>query len=140
MTDIFAKYKLQKRRMILGLVMAPMLPGFYSTLLFGQPWAFPLGILLSYPTAILMGMPLLLFFSRRNWLTWWQLGLCGAICVLPLELLYWVVQQPPHLEAFSLFNALLLVAWGVFAGFVFWLLAVAGTTSIGWRELLGLGR
>lgn len=140
MTNIFARYKLQKRRMTLGLVIAPMLPGFYSTLLFGQPWAFPIGLLLSYPTALLFGMPLLLVFSRRNWLAWWQLGLCGAICVLPLQFLYWRVQVPPHLEAFTLLNALLLEGWGVFAGFVFWLLAIAGTTAIGWRELLGLGR
>lgn len=126
--------------MILGFALAPMLPGFYSTLLFGQPWAFPMGLILSYPTVLLLGFPLLIFLQRRNWLAWWQLGLCGAVCVLPLQFLYWYFKTPPHLEAFNLPNALLLEGWGLFTGLVFWLLAISGTTAIGWRELFGLGR
>jgi len=126
--------------MILGLVIVPLLPGFYSTLLFGQPWAFPMGLLLAYPTALLIGTPLILAFSHRNWLAWWQLCIAGALCALPLELLYWHVQTPPHLEAFTLGNALLLEGWGIFAGLGFWLLAISGTSPVSWRELLGSWR
>lgn len=140
MTDITMPHTLQMRRVVLGLLLVPMLPGFYSTLLFGQPWAFPIGLLLAYPTALLIGVPLLFLFNRRGWLAWWQLGLCGAICVLPLQLLYWHFRTPPHLEAFSLVNVLLLQVWGLFAGLTFWLLAIFGDTPVGWRELLGSWR
>lgn len=128
------------RRIVLGLVITPILPGFYSTLLFGSPWAFPIGLALAYPTILLLGLPLLFAFSRRNWVSWWQLSLVGAICALPLVLLYWHVGQPPHLEAFSLYNAFLLEAWGLFSGLAFWLLAISGETPVSWRELLGLGQ
>lgn len=130
--------RLQKRRVLLGLALTPLLPGFYSTLLFGSPWAFPTSLLLSYPTALLLGLPMLWVCSRRHWMSWWQLSLGGGLCVLPLQLLYWKLGAPPHLEAFSLSNALLLEAWGLFAGLVFWLLAIAGNAQLGWRELFGL--
>ena len=88
MTDIAARHVLQKRRVILGFILVPLLPGFYAALLFGQPWTFPIGLGLSYPTALLFGMPLFLVLRRQGWLAWWQFGLCGAVCVLPLEILY----------------------------------------------------
>jgi hypothetical protein len=138
-TDTPVPHRLQMRRVILGLALTPLLPGFYSTLLFGSPWAFPISLLLAYPTALLLGLPLLYLFGRRNWLSWWQITLCGGICVLPLQLLYWQCQTPPHLESFSLENALLLQVWGLFAGLAFWLLAVAGKELSNWRDLLGFG-
>lgn len=140
MPDNFLPNRLQMRRIILGFILVPILPGFYATLLFGQPWAFPIGVLLSYPTALLIGLPLIIAFGHRNWLAWWQVCIAGALCVLPLQILYWYFQQPPHLEAFTLNNALLLEVWGIFAGLAFWLLAIAGNTPVGWRELLGSGR
>jgi hypothetical protein len=139
MLVIPSKCVLQKRRIVLGFALAPLLPGFYAALLFGQPWAFPIGLALSYPTALLFGMPLLIILRRRNWLAWWQFGLCGAVCVLPLELFYWSVGVPPHLEAFGFFNAVLLEGWGILTGLIFWLLVIFGTSPVRWRELFGLG-
>ena len=126
-------------RVVLGFVLAPLLPAFYATMFFAQPWAFPIGLSLAYPTALLFGLPLFLGFRRMGWLAWWQISLCGMLSTLPLLLLYWQLGAPPHLEAFDLFNALALEGWGAFAGLGFWLLAIAGTTPIGLRVLLGLG-
>lgn len=136
--DIPVPQRLQMRRVIVGLVLAPLLPGFYSTLLFGSPWAFPISLLLSYPTALALGLPMLLFCSRHDWMSGWHLMLIGGVSVLPLQILYWYVETPPHLEAFSFSNALLLEGWGLFAGLAFWLVAISGNEPVGWRELLGL--
>ncbi len=126
-------------RVVLGFALAPMLPAFYATLFFAQPWAFPYGIALSYPAALLIGLPLYLALRRRNRLGWWQLGLVGMVCAIPAVLAYRHTGTPPHLEPFDWIGALCLEAWGAFTGLSFWLLSVAGTAPVTVRVLLGFG-
>ena len=130
---------LQTSRILLGFILAPFLPTFYAALFFAQPWAFPIGLCLSYPAALLFGVPLFLGFRRMGWLAWWQMSLGGLLCTVPLLLLYWQMGAPPHLGGFDLFNALVLEGWGAFAGFSFWLMAIAGTTPISLQVLFGIG-
>ena len=139
MTELPLKAVPQTSRIVLGFVLAPLLPAFYATMFFAQPWAFPIGVALSYPAALLFGLPLFFAFRRKGWLTWWHMSLCGLLCTLPLVILYWQIGTPPHLEAFGLVNALILAAWGAFAGLAFWLLSIAGTTPVRLHVLLGLG-
>jgi hypothetical protein len=129
----------QFSRIVLGFVLAPMLPAFYAALFFAQPWAFPIGVCLSYPAALLVGLPLFLGCRRLGWLAWWQMSLCGLLTAVPLELLYWQLGAPPHLGAFDPLNALALAGWGAFAGLSFWLLAIAGKTPITLQVFFGLG-
>jgi hypothetical protein len=126
-------------RVLLGFVLAPLLPAFYAALFFAQPWAFPIGLCLSYPAALVFGVPLFFGFRRMAWLAWWQMSLCGMISAVPLVLLYWQLGAPPHLGAFDPLNAVVLEGWGGFTGLSFWLLAIAGTTPVNFRVLLGLG-
>lgn len=139
MNDPAAKPGLQTSRVLLAFALAPMLPAFYSAMFFAQPWAFPIGMALSYPAALLLGAPLLMILRRREWLGWWQLSLCGLVCALPVIWLYWYVGTPPHLEPFSWPGALTVFAWGGFSGFSFWLLAISGTTPISLPMLFGAG-
>jgi hypothetical protein len=139
MNDPAAKPGLQTSRLLLGFALAPMLPAFYSAMFFAQPWAFPIGMLMSYPAALLLGLPLFLILRRRGWIGWWQTSLCGLICALPVVWLYRHVGTPPHLEPFHWLGALTVMAWGAFSGFSFWLLAVSGTTPISLPMLFGAG-
>ncbi len=127
----------QLRRVVLGFALSPMLPAFYATLFFAQPWCFPYGIALAYPAALLIGLPLYLGLRRRQRLGWWQLSLAGMICAVPAVVAYRVVGTPPHLQPFDWLGAAYLEAWGAFAGLSFWLLAVAGTAPVTVRVLLG---
>ena len=126
------------QRVLLGFAVAPMLPAFYSALFFAQPWAFPYGVALSYPCALLLGLPLYLGLRRRQRLGWWQLALAGMICAVPAVLAYRYAGTPPHLEPFDWLAALYLEAWGAFAGLSFWLLAVAGSAPVTVRVLFGI--
>ena len=139
MIEPAARPALQASRIALGFALAPMLPAFYNAMFFGQPWAFPIGAALSYPIALLLGLPLFMSFRRRGWLSWWQISLGGVLCALPLVLLYRHVGTPPHLEAFDWINGLSLAGWGGFSGLSFWLLAVSGSTPIRLHTLFGLG-
>ena len=139
MTELLQKPLPQSARVVLGFILAPLLPAFYAAMFFAQPWAFPIGLALSYPAALLFGVPLFLLCRHKGWMGWWQMSLCGLLCALPLLLLYRHVGTPPHLEAFDLFNALVLEAWGAFTGLCFWLLAIAGASPVNLRVLFGLG-
>ncbi|MDR3416248.1 MAG: hypothetical protein P4L83_08680 [Nevskia sp.] len=140
MSDAVARQNLQTYRVVLAFFLTPMLPGFYATIFFAQPWAFPIGALVSYPAMLLCGVPLFLLARHRNWLAWWQMALCGMVCAVPVALLYRHFGTPPHLdEAFDWINAVELGCWGGFAGVSFWLLAVSGTTPVKPHMLLGLG-
>lgn len=123
--------------MVLGFALAPMLPAFYAALFFAQPWAFPYGVALSYPSALLIGLPLYLALRQRRRLGWWQLSLAGMVCAVPAIVIYRHVGTPAHLEPFEWLSAFYLEAWGAFTGLSFWLLAVAGSTPVTARMLFG---
>lgn len=138
MTDSPARAATPLQRVVLGFALAPMLPAFYATLFFAQPWAFPYGIVLAYPSALLIGLPLYLLLRKRERLGWWQLALVGMVCAVPSILAYHHVGTPPHLEPFEWLSAFYLEAWGGFTGLGFWLLAVAGNSPVTARVLFGL--
>ena len=125
------------RQVFLGFALVPVLPGFYATIFFAQPWAFPIGLCVSYPSALLVGVPVFLLLRGHGWLDWWAFALGGAACALPATLAYGWVQTPPHLEPFSPYNAFLTIGWGVFSGLMFWLLALCGVSPPTWRQLIG---
>ncbi len=130
---------LRRGRVLLAFAVTPFLPGFYGALLFGQPWAFPVGLAVAYPIALLLGVPLLLLMRRANCMEWWAFVTAGLACVLPVLLGYAWIRDVPHLESFNAINALIVLASGAFSGACFWLIGVAGDSPLRIRDIFDAG-
>ena len=126
-------------RLLLAFAVTPFLPGFYGALLFGQPWAFPIGLAVAYPTALLLGAPVVLLMCRARQLQWWTFVGAGIVCALPALLGYAWLREVPHLQSYDLLNGLIVLAWGAFAGACFWLIGVAGDTPLRVRDIFDAG-
>jgi hypothetical protein len=127
------------RRLLLAFAITPFLPGFYGALLFGQPWALPIGVATAYPSAIVFGVPLLIFLRSRQCIQWWAFVLAGMVCAVPALVVYAYLGDVPHLQPFDVVNALALLAWGAFSGACFWLLGIAGDSPLRLRDLFDVG-
>jgi hypothetical protein len=134
-----APITLRRNRVLLAFAVTPFLPGFYGALLFGQPWAFPIGLAVAYPVALLLGVPLLLMMRRANRLQWWWFLAAGVTCATPVLIGYAWLNDVPHLESFSAINALIVLAWGAFSGACFWLIGMAGETPLRIRDIFDAG-
>ena len=134
-----APTRLQRGRILLAFAVTPFLPGFYGALLFGQPWAFPVGLAVAYPIVLLIGAPLLWLMRRANRLQWWAFVTAGIACTLPVVVGYAWMDDVPHLESFSALNALIVLAWGAFSGACFWLIGVAGDSPLRIRDIFDAG-
>ena len=127
-------------RIVLAFFLSPLLAPFYGALFFAQPWALPIGLLITYPSAILFGIPSFLLLRRhRAGRQWWAFAAWGALCSIPALIVYAVCKEVPHLESYTLLNAAALVGWGTFSGLCFWLLGVAGDSPLRWRDVLDMG-
>ena len=127
-----------RNRIIIAFLLSPLLPPFYGALFFAQPWALPIGLMVTYPSALIFGLPSFLLMVRR-FRQWWVFGAWGALCSLPALIIYAVCNHVPHLESFDLLNGAILLSWGTFAGLCFWLLGVAGDSPLRWRDVLDMG-
>lgn len=134
-----APIALRRGRILLAFAVTPFLPGFYGALLFGQPWAFPIGLAVAYPITFLIGVPLLLWMQRANRLQWWAFVAAGIACALPVVIGYAWMNDVPHLESYSAMNALIVLAWGAFSGACFWLVGVAGDSPLRIRDIFDAG-
>ncbi len=131
--------RLQRGRILLAFAVTPFLPGFYGALLFGQPWAFPIGLAVAYTVTLLIGVPILLLMLRARHLQWWAFVAAGTACAIPVVIGYAWMQDVPHLESFSALNALIVLAWGAFSGACFWLVGVAGDSPLRIRDIFDAG-
>src|SRR5579872_4186985 len=82
-------------RLLTGFAFTPMLSGFYPAIFLGEPSLMPLGLLVGYATAALMGLPMVVLFDRHHWRSWWQFAVGGAICALPV-MAYVATLAPDH--------------------------------------------
>ncbi|HEY3784009.1 MAG TPA: hypothetical protein VGL55_01885 [Steroidobacteraceae bacterium] len=128
--------RLDSRRLWMAFVLTPMLSGIYPAIFLAEPSVMPLGLLLAYTWAMVVGLPLVLWFDRRYWRSWWQFAAGGAACTLPTMALYALLKPPAHLEPFGWLPALGLLFWGSASGLVFWLIGVTGETPVSVRSLL----
>ena len=126
-------------RIFLAFSLSPLLPPFYGALFFAQPWAMPIGLMISYPSAILFGVPSFLWLRRYLNRRWWAFAMWGALCSTPALVVYSILKDVPHLESFTLLNGLALLSWGAFSGICFWLLGIAGDSPLRWRDILDMG-
>lgn len=109
------------RRVLLGLLVCSLA---YPALMLSSGGEFRVGAALwvamfTVGATILVGLPLLGWFFRRRWLSWWQFLLggaaCGAVAAIPFAVAGWV----PFAAVGAAF-----VLIGAGHGLVFWFIAV----------------
>jgi hypothetical protein len=135
MTAPLSVRRLAPKRLLTAFGLTPLLSGFYPAVFLAEPMTMPIGLIAAYASALLLGLPLILLFERRNWRTWWHFTIGGAACAVPAVILYGIVGAPEHLPRFGLLAVLAVLAWGGSSGLIFWLLGVAGDAPVTWRSL-----
>jgi hypothetical protein len=126
---------LDRKRLLTAFALTPMLAGFYPAIFLAEPSLMPIGLGISYVSAVLFGIPLVLYFNRRGQRRWGMYILGGAVCSLPTVLLYSMVSPPDHLLPFGPIPVLGLLLWGGSSGIVFWMIGIAGSTSFDLRSV-----
>ena len=128
------------RRVAFAALFTPLLAPFYAAVLFGHPWVLPIGLMLSYPAAFLIGLPILALLARnKRRIGYWQCVAIGMLCSLPAIVAYGWLDLPADPEVFDLAGAFSVIAWGAFSGFCFWLLGIAGDSPVTLRTIMSAG-
>jgi hypothetical protein len=126
---------LDRRRLLTAFALTPLLAGFYPAIFLAEPSIMPYGLLLAYASTALFGIPLLIYFDRRQVREWWMYIAGGTACSLPTVLLYALAPLPDHLLPFGPIPTLGLLFWGGSSGIVFWMIGVAGDSPVSLRTL-----
>src|SRR5271154_1014322 len=92
--------KLDAKRLLTAFGLTPLLSGFYPAIFLAEPMTMPIGLVVAYASALLFGLPLIMLFDRRYWLTWWHFTIGGAACAIPAVILYGHLGHPEHLPHF----------------------------------------
>jgi hypothetical protein len=123
-------------RLLLAMMVTPVVPAFYGTCFFAQPWVMAVVLPYAYAAELFIGLPLILWFRHRHQRSPFPYACAGFVCTLPLLLAYARIGSPPHFAPFDGEAALDIVGGGVLSGLTFWLLSVAGEAPVTWRELI----
>ena len=126
---------LERRRLVTAFALTPLLAGFYPAIFLAEPAIMPIGLLLAYACAALVGLPLVFYFARRGVREWWTYVLGGAGCAIPCVILYALAPLPNYLQPFGVVPTLSLLLWGASSGLVFWMIGIAGDSPISLRTL-----
>jgi len=126
---------LDRKRLFNAFTLTPMLAGFYPAIFLAEPMVLPLGLVLSYVSAALFGLPLVVFFDRRGVREWWMYVAGGALCSVPTVALYALAPLPDYLLPFGPIPVLGLLFWGASSGLVFWMIGIAGDSPVSLRTL-----
>jgi hypothetical protein len=126
---------LDRRRLLTAFALTPLLAGFYPAIFLAEPSIMPLGLLLAYASTVLFGIPLVIYFDRRNVREWWMYIAGGTACSLPTVALYALAPLPDHLQPFGPMPVLGLLFWGGSSGIVFWMIGIAGDSAVSLRSL-----
>lgn len=126
---------LDRKRLFTAFVLTPLLAGFYPAIFLAEPTIMPLSLLLAYVSTALFGIPLVIYFDRRNVRDWWMYVAGGTACSLPTVLLYALAPLPAHFLPFGPIPILGLLFWGGSSGIVFWMIGIAGDSAVSLRSL-----
>ena len=126
---------LDRKRLFTAFTLTPLLAGFYPAIFLAEPSIMPIGLLLSYASTVLFGIPLVIYFDRRSVREWWMYIAGGTACSLPTVLLYAFAPLPDHLQPFGPIPVLALLLWGGSSGIVFWMIGISGETAVSLRSL-----
>src|SRR5262249_27072807 len=130
-----ASLPLERRRLVTAFALTPLLAGFYPAIFLAEPAVMPLGLLLSYASTVIFGIPLVLYFDRPGGRHWWMYVAGGGACALPTVVLYAVAPLPTYLLPFGVLPVLGLLLWGASSGVVFWMIGIAGDSAVSLRSL-----
>jgi hypothetical protein len=125
----------RRRRLLTAFALTPLLAGFYPAIFLAEPSLMPVGLVVSYLSAALFGIPLVLYFDRSGLGKWWMYILGGAACSVPTVILYSMATPPEHMLPFGPIPVLGLLLWGASSGIVFWMIGVAGSSSFDLRSV-----
>jgi hypothetical protein len=125
----------ERRRLLTAFALTPFLSGFYPAVFLAEPAIMPLGLLVAYVSAGILGVPLVFYCSRRGLRDWWMYVGGGAACALPSIALYAVAPLPGYLEPFGALPVVELLLWGASSGLLFWMIGVAGDSAVSLRTL-----
>lgn len=126
---------LDRKRLLTAIALTPLLAGFYPAIFLAEPAIMPLGLGLAYASTLLFGVPLVLYFDRRDVREWWMYIAGGTACSLPTIALYAFAPLPEHLAPFGAVPVMGLLFWGGSSGIVFWMIGVAGDSPVSLRSL-----
>jgi hypothetical protein len=126
---------LERRRLVTAFALTPLLSGFYPAIFLAAPEIMPLSLLLAYASTMLLGIPLVLYFSHRGMREWWMYLAGGCACALPTVILYALAPLPSYLAPFGVGPVAGLLFWGGSSGVVFWMIGVAGDSAVSFRSL-----
>lgn len=126
---------LDRKRLLTAFALTPLLAGFYPALFLAEPAIMPLGLGLAYGSTLLFGIPLVIFFDRRDVREWWMYIAGGTACSLPTIALYAFAPLPDHLAPFGPVPVLGVLFWGGASGIVFWMIGVAGDSAVSLKSL-----
>jgi hypothetical protein len=126
---------LDRKRLFTAFALTPLLAGFYPAIFLAEPSIMPIGLLLSYASTVLFGIPLVMYFDRRGVREWWMYIAGGTACSLPTVLLYAFAPLPDHLQPFGPVPVLALLLWGGSSGIVFWMIGISGDSAVSLRTL-----
>jgi hypothetical protein len=126
---------LDRKRLFTAFTLTPLLAGFYPAIFLAEPSIMPIGLVLSYASTVLFGIPLVIYFDRRGVRDWWMYIAGGSACSLPTVLLYAFAPLPDHLQPFGLVPVLALLLWGGSSGIVFWMIGITGDSAVSLRSL-----
>src|ERR1700760_3239953 len=126
---------LDRKRLFTAFTLTPLLAGFYPAIFLAEPSIMPLGLVLAYASTVLFGIPLVVYFDRRGVREWWMYIAGGTACSLPTILLYAFAPLPDHLLPFGAIPVVGVLVWGASSGIVFWMIGIAGDSSVSLRTL-----
>ncbi len=126
---------LDRKRLFTAFALTPLLAGFYPAIFLAEPGIMPIGLLLSYASTVLFGIPLVMYFDRRGVRAWWMYIAGGTACSLPTVALYAFAPLPDHLQPFGPVPVLGLLLWGGSSGIVFWMIGISGESAVSLRSL-----
>ncbi len=91
---------------------------------------YPIFVLIAYGSATLLGIPLFLLLRGRRWLQLPQVVTAGIVCAVPGVLLNLLTSPAGLIASQGPLTTFLVLACGLLAGAAFWLLGVAGNTTL----------
>ncbi|MDB5968785.1 MAG: hypothetical protein JWQ90_1235 [Hydrocarboniphaga sp.] len=130
---------IDRRRLVLALLLTPLLAPFYSAILFERPWDIPFGLIATYAGSLLAGLPGAPWLVRHHRRDPWSFAALGAVGSLPGMLIYAWLPGPTHLGVFGLDDAVAILGWGTASGISFWLLGIVGDAPLTLRALFDVG-
>jgi hypothetical protein len=123
------------KRLFTAFALTPLLAGFYPAIFLAEPSLMPIGLVLSYASTVLFGVPLVAYYDRRGVRDWYMYIAGGTACSLPTVLLYAFAPLPEYVQPFGAMPVLALLMWGGSSGIVFWMIGVAGDSAVSLRSL-----